>query len=301
MGPTGRLSEVGYQVSTAVFEGPFDLLLHLVTKEQVDIWELSLSSIVDEYLATIEGMQALDLSVATEFLLTAAVLLELKARRLLPGPSGDGEEELALWEERDLLLARLLECKTFKDASLALARLMESADQSVPRRAGLEERFVGLAPDLLEGVTASRLYDTMTRLLVPKPVPRVNTDHVAPIRASVADTLEQLLARLPGEGRTTFRRLTEGLVEPLEVIVYFLALLELCKRGAVDLEQAERLGELRVNWLGLAPDYEALTFAPVAWDGVPVPVLAAPVLAAPVLAVPVLAGADMSVVDEYEG
>jgi segregation and condensation protein A len=282
---------VGYQVSTAVFEGPFDLLLHLVTKEQVDIWELSLSSIVDEYLATIEGMQALDLSVATEFLLTAAVLLELKARRLLPGPSGDGEEELALWEERDLLLARLLECKTFKDASLALARLMESADQSVPRRAGLEERFVGLAPDLLEGVTASRLYDTMTRLLVPKPVPRVNTDHVAPIRASVADTLEQLLARLPGEGRTTFRRLTEGLVEPLEVIVYFLALLELCKRGAVDLEQAERLGELRVNWLGLAPDYEALTFAPVAWDGVP----------APVLAVPVLAGADMSVVDEYEG
>jgi segregation and condensation protein A len=292
---------VGYQVSTAVFEGPFDLLLHLVTKEQVDIWELSLSSIVDEYLATIEGMQALDLSVATEFLLTAAVLLELKARRLLPGPSGDGEEELALWEERDLLLARLLECKTFKDASLALARLMESADQSVPRRAGLEERFVGLAPDLLEGVTASRLYDTMTRLLVPKPVPRVNTDHVAPIRASVADTLEQLLARLPGEGRTTFRRLTEGLVEPLEVIVYFLALLELCKRGAVDLEQAERLGELRVNWLGLAPDYEALTFAPVAWDGVPAPVLAAPVLPAPVLAVPVLAGADMSVVDEYEG
>ena len=118
--PPGRLGEVGYQVSTAVFEGPFDLLLHLVTRDQVDIWELSLSSIVDEYLATIEGMQALDLSVATEFLLTAAVLLELKARRLLPDAAGDGEEELALWEERDLLLARLLECKTFKDASLAL-------------------------------------------------------------------------------------------------------------------------------------------------------------------------------------
>ncbi len=113
---------MGYQVSTPVFEGPFDLLLHLVTRQQVDIWELSLSSIVDEFVATIERMQALDLSVATEFLLTAAVLLELKARRLLPESSdGEDEEELALWEERDLLLARLLECKTFKDASQAMS------------------------------------------------------------------------------------------------------------------------------------------------------------------------------------
>jgi segregation and condensation protein A len=277
---------VGYQVSTAVFEGPFDLLLHLVTKDQVDIWELSLSSIVDEYLATIEGMQALDLSVATEFLLTAAVLLELKARRLLPGPAGEDEEELALWEERDLLLARLLECKTFKDASLALFRLMDAADLSVPRRTGLEDRFVGLAPDLLEGVTPGRLRDAMVRLLAPKPVARVNTDHVAPIRASVAETLEDLVARLPREGRTTFRRLTAGLVEPLELIVCFLALLELCKRGAVDLEQAERLGELRVNWLGLPEVDEGVAFGPVDLTAVPVAVLA---------------GADMSAVDEYEG
>ena len=277
---------MGYQVSTAVFEGPFDLLLHLVTRDQVDIWELSLSSIVDEYLATIEGMQALDLSVATEFLLTAAVLLELKARRLLPGPAADDEEELALWEERDLLLARLLECKTFKDASLALSRLMDAADQSVPRRTGLEDRFLGLAPDLLEGVTADRLRGSLIKLLAPKPLPRVNTDHVAPIRASVAETLEDLVARLPGEGRTTFRKLTAGLVEPLELIVCFLALLELCKRGAVDLEQAERLGELRVNWLGLPPGDEGAGFAPVIWGESPVAVLA---------------GAEMSVVDEYEG
>ena len=130
---------MGYQVSTPVFEGPFDLLLHLVTRQQVDIWELSLSSIVDEFVATIERMQALDLSVATEFLLTAAVLLELKARRLLPESSdGEDEEELALWEERDLLLARLLECKTFKDASQAMARLMDASDLSVaaPHRPG---------------------------------------------------------------------------------------------------------------------------------------------------------------------
>jgi segregation and condensation protein A len=243
---------VGYKVSTPVFEGPFDLLLHLVTRDQVDIWELSLFSIVDEFVASIEQMQALDLSVATEFLLTAAVLLELKARRLLPDSGdADNEEILALWEERDLLLARLLECKTFKEASLAMNRLMESAQRSVPRRAGLEERFVGLAPDLLEGVTASDLKTAMAKLLTPKPAPRVNTEHVAPVRASVAEVVDELVTRLPGEGRTTFRRLVEGVTERLEVIVYFLALLELYKRGALDLEQAGKLADLHINWLGL--------------------------------------------------
>jgi len=247
-----RLERVGYQVSTPVFEGPFDLLLHLVTRQQVDLWELSISSIVDEYVATLETMQALDLGTATEFLLIAAVLLELKARRLLPGSSdGESEEELALWEERDLLLARLLECKTFKDASLAMARLMEMSERSVPRRAGLEERFVGLAPDMLEGLEARHLQLAMVRLLTPKPVPHVSTDHVAPVRVSVAETLEELVERLPREGRTTFRRLTVGMSERLEVIVCFLALLELYKRGAVELEQGGRLAELHVSWLGL--------------------------------------------------
>jgi len=244
---------MGYQVSTPVFEGPFDLLLHLVTRQQVDIWELSLSSIVDEFVATIERMQALDLSVATEFLLTAAVLLELKARRLLPESSdGEGEEEeLALWEERDLLLARLLECKTFKDASQAMSHLMDASDLSVARRAGLEERFVGLAPDLLEGVGPEDLRGAIVKLLAAKPVVRVNTDHVAPVRASVADTVADLLATLPAVGRTTFKRLTAGLGVRIDIIVHFLALLELYKRGAVDLEQANRLGELHVSWLGL--------------------------------------------------
>ena len=243
---------MGYQVSTPVFEGPFDLLLHLVTRQQVDIWELSLSSIVDQYIASIERMQALDLAVATEFLLTAAVLLELKTRRLLSdGSEEEDEETLALWEERDLLLARLLECKTFKDASSAMNRLMDVAQLSVPRRAGLEEQFVKLAPDPLEGVTAADLHQALVKVLAPKPLARINTDHIAPVRASVADTLEELVARLPGEGRTTFRRLTAGLREPLEVIVYFLAVLELYKRGAVDLGQVGKLGELHVDWLGL--------------------------------------------------
>ena len=245
-------------MSTSVFEGPFDLLLHLVTREQVDIWELSLSSIVDEFVATIEQMKALDLSVATEFLLTAAVLLELKARKLLPD-SGDAENEetLALWEERDLLLARLLECKTFKEASLAMNRLMDSAQRSVPRRVGLEERFVGLAPDPLEGLTAMDLQGALAKLLAPKPVPRVNTEHVAPVRASVADVVDELVTRLPAEGRTTFRRLVDGVTERLQVIVYFLALLELYKRGALDLVQAGKLADLHINWLGLdAPDFD---------------------------------------------
>ncbi len=257
-------------MSTPVFEGPFDLLLHLVTRQQVDIWELSISSIVDQYVATLQQMKALDLSVATEFLLTAAVLLELKARRLVPeGGDAENEETLALWEERDLLLARLLECKTFKEASLAMTRMMDRAQLSVPRRAGLEERFVGLAPDPLEGLSAQDLHNAIVKVLAPKPVPRVNTEHVAPIRASVADTVEELVARLPSEGATTFRRLVAGLDEPLEVIVYFLAVLELYKRGALDLAQAGKLAELHVRWLGLEEDdasaperHDALTPGP---------------------------------------
>jgi segregation and condensation protein A len=252
---------VGYQVKTPAFEGPFELLLQLVARQQVDIWELSLASIVDDYLAALAEMEALDLGVATEFLVVAALLLELKVRRLLPeDPGQESEEELALWEERDLLLARLLEGKTFKDASLALERLMAAAELCVPRRAGPEEPFASLAPDPLEGVRPERLRDALLRLLVPKPVARVNTDHVAPIRASVADTLEELVARLPQEGETTFRRLTEGLSERLEVIVYFLAILELYKRGEVELAQAGKLAELRVRWAG-APGPAALAGA----------------------------------------
>lgn len=238
-------------MSTPVFEGPFDLLLHLVTREQVDIWELSLSSIVDEYVSALARMEQLDLAVATEFLLIAAVLLELKARRMLPGPDATGtEEELAIWEERDLLLARLVECKTFKDASVAISSLMEESEKSLPRRAGPEERFAGLAPDPLAGVTADHLRLAMLGVLAPKPLPKVSLDHVAPVRVSVAETLDKLARRLPCEGRTTFRDLTTGLQERLEVIVYFLALLELFKRGLVDLSQAGKLAELHVQWLG---------------------------------------------------
>lgn len=243
---------MAYTVSTPVFEGPFDLLLHLITREQVDLWEVSLSAIVDGYVAALESMRSqLDLDTATEFLLIAAVLLELKARRLLPGEDdAELDEELGLWEERDLLLARLLECKTFKDASGALTRLMDNAGRSWPRVAGLEDRFAGLAPDPLQGVGPERLRDAMRRVLAPKPLPRVELDHVAPIRASVADAVAELSYELPRVGRIGFSRLTAGLVERLEVIVRFLAVLELCKQGRVDLEQAGGFGELHVCWVG---------------------------------------------------
>jgi len=190
-----------YDVSTPVYEGPFDLLLHLILKEEVDLYEVSLSTIVDAYLAELDRMQAtsatLDLEVATEFLLIAATLVELKARRLLPGPDDvDVDDEIALWAERDVLLARLIECKTFKDAALALRRLAAAADLSYPRTAGLEDRFGSLAPDLLAGVTPAALRDAYVRAVTPRPVPTVDLRHVTAVRASVTDAVAELAAAL---------------------------------------------------------------------------------------------------------
>jgi segregation and condensation protein A len=254
---------VPYEVSTSVFEGPFDLLLHLITSEQVDVYEVSLSRIVDGYLAELDRMDHLDLDVATEFLLIAATLIELKTKRLLPGHDDtDLDEELQLYAERDTLLARLLECKTFKDAAADLERMARLAGRSHPRMAGLEERFIDVAPDILAGVTPADLANALVRALTPKPVPRVDLDHVAPIRASVRDALEELVIELPRAGRTTFRHLTGHHRERLEVIVRFLAVLELYKRGLVDIDQAGNFGELQIAWVGPAEgDREDLSTA----------------------------------------
>jgi segregation and condensation protein A len=257
-----------YHVQTPVFEGPFDLLLHLITREQVDLYEVSLAHIVDAYLAEIERMGRMDLDVATEFLLIAATLLELKTRRLLPGRDDvDLDEELWLLEERDLLLARLIECKTFKDASAALVRLMARAERSLPRRAGLEERFLEVMPDLLEGVTADDVGNALVKAVTPKPVPKVDLDHVAPIRASVRDAVEELVVELPALRRVTFRRLTGHLVERLDVIVRFLAVLELYKQGAVELYQATTFGDLDVEWVAGAGVAETVLDTMDSYDG----------------------------------
>lgn len=242
---------MAYEVTTPVFEGPFDLLLHLILRDQVDIHEVALAGIVDAYLTELDKMSGLDLELTTEFLLIAATLVELKARRLLPGREDiDLDDELALWEERDLLLARLLECKTFKDVALVFSDLAASADRSIPRIVGPDERFIDLMPDLLEGVTPAQVHKAFVRATTPKPVPRIDLYHVAPIRASVADAVAELLDELPRVGRISFHRLTSGLVERLEVIVRFLALLELFKQGMVELDQPERFGDIEIAWTG---------------------------------------------------
>jgi len=238
-------------VATPVYEGPFDLLLQLILAEEVDLYEVNLARIVDAYLAEVERMQSFDLDVATEFLLIAATLVELKARRLLPGAADvELDEEFALWEERDLLLARLLECKTFKDVASVFGTLTDAAGQSVPRQVGADERFAEVVPDLLAGVTPERLQAAAITALTPKPVPRIDLFHVAPIRISVADAVAELIDELPRVGRISFRRLTSGLGEKLEVIVRFLAVLEMYKQGLVELDQVEQFGEIEIAWLG---------------------------------------------------
>ena len=251
---------MSYEVSTPVFEGPLDLLLNLVIDEQVDLYEVSITTIVDAYLAHLEGLHHLELEAATEFLLVAAVLVELKVRRLLPAPAAvELDEEIELFSKRDVLLARLLECKTYNQAARALRDLARRAERSRPRAAGMEDRFEGVMPDALAGVTAEQLRSALQRALAPRPLPRVPLDHVTPVRASVRDAVAQLSEELPRLGEASFRRLTEGVVERLQIIVRFLAVLELYKEGLVELDQGVTFGELRVRWLGeggsrLVPD-----------------------------------------------
>ena len=239
-----------YEVSTPVFEGPFDLLLHLILKEEVDLWEISLARIVDAFCAEVEKMQRIDLESATEFLLIAATLVELKARRLLPGRDDiELDEELSRFEERDLLLARLLDCKTFQDAAKVLHSRLTDAGRCVARTAGPEEPFRSLAPDPLERVSLDAFLAAARSGLFPPPPPEVRTDadHVAPIRASVRDAVETILALMPSTGSVRFRDLTIGVHERLELIVRFLAVLELFKQGMIDVEQSGSFADLIVS------------------------------------------------------
>ncbi len=251
------MAPMSYEVQTPVFEGPFDLLLHLILREQVDLYEVRLTTIVDAYIAYLEQLESLDLEITTDFLMIAATLVELKSRRLLPTVDEmELDDELALWEERDLLLHRLVECKTFKEAALAMQVLAGEAGRCYPRSAGVDERFLGLMPDLLASVTPDDVRLAFIRATTPKPKPSVDLHHVAPIRASVTDAIAELADELPRVGRITFRRLTGGLVERLDVVVRFLAILEMFKRGLLDLDQGERFGDIDIVWIG--PDRSGL-------------------------------------------
>src|SRR6266540_3095315 len=221
-----------YMVKTEVFEGPFDLLLHLIARQQVDIWQVSLSKITEEYLAEIKRMRELNLEVATEFLVVAATLLELKAARLLPSPDGEDDEVEALLEERDLLFARLLQYRAYKHvAELFGARI---------------------APSLLTGVRPEDLARLAAAAFTPVPVPQVSTEHIAPVRLTVSEAVAELAGRLRDRGETTFEALLGRNVPPIEVVINLLALLELYKRSLIELEQTATFGAITVRWTGHA-------------------------------------------------
>ena len=240
-----------YEVHLEVFDGPFDLLLQLITAQEVDLYEVRLADVVDGFLKELQRLEDVDLDVATEFLLIAATLVELKCRRLLPGQGEvDPDEELALFEARDYLLARLVECKTFSNAAEALSALEMATARSLARRVGPDERFFGLEPDLLAGVTPELLAQAAAKGLRARPVPEVQTTHLHADEASVIETLEELVITLPGLGRTSFRDLCLRRTRP-QAVACFLALLELYKRNLVELTQTESFGDLLVIWTGV--------------------------------------------------
>jgi segregation and condensation protein A len=238
-----------YVVRTEVFEGPFDLLLHLIARQRVDLWQVSLARITEEYLAEIRRMRELNLEVATEFLVVAATLLELKAARLLPAPDADPDQAEALLEERDLLFARVLQYRAYKQvAELFGLRLAEQAAY-VPCRVGVEETLRRVAPDLLVGVEPAQLARLAAAALAPAPPPEVTTAHIAPAKLSVSEAVAALARRLAGQDATTFEELV-GDATPIEVVIGFLALLELYKRSLVELDQAATFGAIAVRWTG---------------------------------------------------
>jgi segregation and condensation protein A len=239
-----------YVVKTEVFEGPFDLLLHLIARQRVDLWQVSLSRITEDYLAEVRRMRELNLEVATEFLVVAATLLELKAARLLPAPDGDSDEVEAVLEERDLLFARVLQYRAYKQvAGLFGARLAEQTAY-VPRRVGAEDLLRRIVPELLVGVTPEELARLAAAALTPAPSPQVTTTHIAPPRLSVAEAVTDLARRLHDRGSSSFEELVGRQAPPIEVVVGLLAVLELYKRSLVELDQASTFGDIAVRWTG---------------------------------------------------
>jgi segregation and condensation protein A len=238
-----------YEVKLEVFEGPLDLLLHLITRQRVDIYDVSLSSITEEYLAAMESLVDLDLETATGFLVVAATLLELKSARLLPR-TGDDDAASKLLEERDLLLARLVECATFRDGGTWIAAALRAGDAFHGREVSLEERFIDLAPDLLAHVAVTDLARAAAAVFTPKPVIELDTSHVSPIKASVKDAIAELAGTLKQNQTLSFEALCGRDLGRIEVVVRFLALLELFKAGAIELDQATRFGDITASWTG---------------------------------------------------
>ncbi len=228
-----------YEVRTPVFEGPLDLLLQLITSHRLDVTELSLSALVTEYLSHLERMGEFDLEVTSEFLMIAATLIQLKARRLLPGDDGvDLDEDLLLAEERDRLLSRLLANLTFKDVAAVLALRLEATEALVPRTAGFDPGFIAPERPLRIGVIASELTWLADRVLA-RSTAEPGLDHLDLELPSVTDAIADLRRRVEAELETDFDRITAHLDRPIEVVAYFLAMLELARWGLVDARQAD--------------------------------------------------------------
>ncbi|WP_336204958.1 segregation and condensation protein A [Nonomuraea sp. LPB2021202275-12-8] len=241
----------GFQVHLDVFEGPFDLLLGLISKHKLDITEISLSQVTDEFIAYIRSSSPeWDLDQTSHFLLVAATLLDLKAARLLPSGEVEDEEDLALLEARDLLFARLLQYKAYKEVAKVFAGSMAQEALRFPRTVAMEPQFADLLPELILGIGPEQLARIAARAFTPKLPPTVNVGHIYQPLASVREQAAILVQRLRRMRRATFRALVADCEGTYEVIARFLAVLELFRESAVTFDQLEPLGDLHVTWTG---------------------------------------------------
>jgi len=234
-----------------VFEGPFDLLLGLIAKHKLDVTEVALAKVTDEFIGHIRaGGANWDLGQATEFLVVAATLLDLKAARLLPSGEVESEEDLALLEARDLLFARLLQYRAYKQAAAFLVTRMAQERGRFVRAVTLEPQFASLLPEVLLGLGPQEFAALAARALAPKPVPEVSMAHLHAAKVSVREQAAILVAALRRAGSSTFRTLTADCEGTVYVVARFLALLELYREGAVMFDQVSPLGELHIRWTG---------------------------------------------------
>ena len=255
----------GFQVRLTNFEGPFDLLLQLIFARRLDVTEVALHQVTDDFIGYTKAIgPQLGLDETTAFLVVAATLLDLKAARLLPSGVVHDEEDLALLEVRDLLFARLLQYRAFKHVAELFAELEAAALRTYPRSVTLEERFSDLLPEVMLGVDALDLARIAAATFVPRPVPTVGTEHLHAAAVSVPKQAQRLLALLEGRGMGRWAAFTDLVVDcdgAPELVARFLALLELFRARAVAFSQAEPLGILNVSWTGERPTNEHLVAA----------------------------------------
>jgi segregation and condensation protein A len=246
--------QTGFQVRLSNFEGPFDLLLQLIFAHRLDVTEVALHQVTDDFIAYTKAIgPQLELDETTAFLVIAATLLDLKAARLLPAGEIHDEEDLALLEVRDLLFARLLQYRAFKHVAEMFAELEAAALRSYPRAVSLEDRYEDLLPEVMLGVDAQLFAEIAASAFTPRPVPTVATEHLHEVIVSVPEQAEQLLAELQRRGSgqwATFSELVADCREPILIVGRFLALLELYRARAVAFEQSEPLGVLQISWTG---------------------------------------------------